>query len=343
MEKKIISGLILIMLFLSSCNLQRNKGKSGSSLKQISEQQVKEIKIEHPFLELDPEISGLAWYKNYLILLPQYPNRFMDGGGYLFYISKNEILNYLSTQNPEPLKLRTIKFRDKGLEEYSSLGSGYEAVSFNDEDVYLNIESIDNHKTSGILVKGKIDFQKKLIQVNADKITKIKSQSGLHNFSDEANLFYRDKIYSIHEANGIGANSHPHVKIFDESLEQTGSISFPNIEYRITDATEPDSSGKFYALNYLYLGDINKLKPAEDSIAIKYGIGISNNPQRGIERIIQFQILEDKIIFGDQLPVYLELSENGRNWEGIAELEGKGFLVVTDKHPETILAFVSRE
>ena len=29
-----------------------------------------------------------------------------------------------------------------------------------------------------------------------------------------------------------------------------------------------------------------------------------------------------------------------RNWEGIARLEGRGFLLVTDQFPDTILAFV---
>jgi hypothetical protein len=29
-----------------------------------------------------------------------------------------------------------------------------------------------------------------------------------------------------------------------------------------------------------------------------------------------------------------------RNWEGLAQLEGKGLLLATDKYPTTLLAFI---
>jgi len=40
----------------------------------------------------------------------------------------------------------------------------------------------------------------------------------------------------------------------------------------------------------------------------------------------------------------LKLADDGqsRNWEGIAMLDQRGFLLVTDQHPNTILAFVGR-
>jgi len=44
----------------------------------------------------------------------------------------------------------------------------------------------------------------------------------------------------------------------------------------------------------------------------------------------------------NQPPVELELidAQTSRNWEGIARLDKRGFLVVTDEHPGTILAFI---
>ena len=40
-------------------------------------------------------------------------------------------------------------------------------------------------------------------------------------------------------------------------------------------------------------------------------------------------------------PVELELAPmETRNWEGLALLEGRGFLIATDKYPSTLLAFV---
>jgi len=341
MKNLLIGFSAFLFLTIYSCKPPANGIDKKITAPELDEQPVRNIEIEHPFLALNPEFSGLAWYKDKLILLPQYPNSFTKGSGYLFYLSKNEITNYLYDDNPEPLKLHTIKFNDTGLEKYASIGSGYEAVVFEGDHVYLSIESIDNFKTTGFLVKGELNFEKKIIDVNSENLGKIKSQSGIHNFSDETILSYQGRIYTIHEANGMGANPHPHSKVFNYSLNQTGSVNFPNVEYRITDATEPDSAGIFYALNYLYLGDINKLKPETDSIAVKYGLGKTQGLAKGVERIIKFRIIENEIILEEnQTPVYLELIGEGRNWEGIVKLDKKGFLIITDKYPETILAFV---
>ncbi len=331
-------------MFLFSCNPSERGNKEKLPIRELDEQEVTKIEMEHPFLDLNPEFSGLAWYKDKLILLPQYPNSFAKGSGYLFYISKNEIINYLYLDDPEPIKIHTLKFKDTGLEKYASTGSGYEAIVFEGDNVFLNIESIDEFKTTGFLVKGKIDFERKIVVVDSEKLGKIKSQSGIHNFSDESILSYKGNLYTIHEANGIGVNPHPHSKIFNTSLDQIGSVTFPNVEYRITDATQPDSLGRFFALNYLYLGDINKLKPEADSIAIKFGLGKSQSLVSGIERIICFRILDDKVhLEEDQSPVYIKLTGKGRNWEGIVKLDEKGFLIITDKFPETILAFVQKQ
>ncbi len=44
----------------------------------------------------------------------------------------------------------------------------------------------------------------------------------------------------------------------------------------------------------------------------------------------------------DRAPIQLTLVDEAtvRNWEGIARLDGRGFLIATDTYPATILAFV---
>ena len=42
----------------------------------------------------------------------------------------------------------------------------------------------------------------------------------------------------------------------------------------------------------------------------------------------------------DKSPIQLELGLLPRNWEGIVRLDNRGFLLVTDQYPVTILAFV---
>jgi hypothetical protein len=56
--------------------------------------------------------------------------------------------------------------------------------------------------------------------------------------------------------------------------------------------------------------------------------------------LIEFRIDKDDVNLIDQAPIYLELlDEDSRNWEGIVRY-GDGFLLVTDKFPTTILAYV---
>jgi len=46
----------------------------------------------------------------------------------------------------------------------------------------------------------------------------------------------------------------------------------------------------------------------------------------------------------DSAPIQLTLLSDGtaRNWEGVAKLDDRGFLLATDKFPDTILAFVQQ-
>ena len=104
-----------------------------------------------------------------------------------------------------------------------------------------------------------------------------------------------------------------------------------------------DSSGRFWAINYLYPGDVQKLTPAEDGLTRQYGQGSSHAQSENVERLVEFQVIGEKIVRTQSPPIQLVLAASGeaRNWEGIVRLEGVGFLLVTDQYPETILGFVS--
>ena len=103
-----------------------------------------------------------------------------------------------------------------------------------------------------------------------------------------------------------------------------------------------DDSGRFWAINYLYPGDVDKLQPDDDALIRQYGQGPSHAQSEIVERLVEFQIVDGKISRTQTPPIQLELAASGeaRNWEGIARLDGLGFLIVTDQHPETILGFV---
>lgn len=158
--------------------------------------------------------------------------------------------------------------------------------------------------------------------------------------SEESLLVLGDKLATIYEANGVGVNAAPVVHLFDSALNAAGTTPLANIEYRLTDATALDSDNRFWTINYFFPGD-EDLLPETDPIAETYGQGYTHSQQDGLERLVEFQYSESGITLTDTPPIQLQLLADGlRNWEGIVRLDERGFVVATDKWPQTILAFV---
>ena len=322
--KKLIIPLILLFLF--GCN----------SIQKYTTKNLLEIKLAGNLSERKVEASGLAWYKDYLIILPQFPHKWSNEfDGALFYIPKARIDDYISGKNREPIAGGKIYFAAEGLDDIGKRkGSGYEAIVFKDDTVFVSIESVNKHTSTDYIVRGMIDFEKKKITLNADSKKEIKSPTGIHNMGEEALLQYRSTIYAIHEANGINVNKIPVAYKSDSDLKHLAEVPFPNVEYRITDATEPDSAGNFFVSNYYYPGEYKKLKPnlpdTEKDIAV--------------ERILELKIDGLKIVQTNTKPIILSNPnyKDGRNWEGIVKIKN-GFLLITDMYPRTILAYYKRE
>ena len=110
------------------------------------------------------------------------------------------------------------------------------------------------------------------------------------------------------------------------------------LEYRVTDATAADGAGRFWVSNYLFEGD-QSLRATDDV----FGGGPSRSrpaTEGWIERVIELRVAREGIRGSGRPPLYLELGEESRNWEGIARLGTRGLILVTDKYPSTRLAFV---
>jgi len=146
-------------------------------------------------------------------------------------------------------------------------------------------------------------------------------------------------VVTFYESNGQEVNNSPVVHLFDTNLLGVGTVPFPYIPYRITDVTELDENGRFWAINYNFPGD--RAIQEEDSLIAQYEEGPTHLTSDGVERLVEFQYSSDGITRIEQPPIQLQLlDEDLRNWEGIVRLDDLGFLLVTDKFPETILAFV---
>ena len=300
----------------------------------------KEVKIQKISLSgliTNPkqEISGMDWYKDNLFLLPE------NLGGFLFMIPKNQIQDALISKNPDPILPRQIKFTTP---DYSSLidgFDGFEAIAFQGKKVLISIETESNDTMIGYVAWGQINPKTFEVHIPAGNIKQIKTPIQISNMTYESIIVQNNRAILIYEANGL---------FFQESVKQpvislldfsSTTIHFPNIEYRITDATRIDQNGRFWAINYFWPGDKKRLKPAADPIAATYENGKTHQNSDVVERLIEFEIKDKIIKFSGHLPIQLELDKDApRNWEGIVRIDDKGFLIVTDKHPEMILGFV---
>ncbi len=277
----------------------------------------------------DQEVSGLTWYKENLILLPQYPT------DKIYSIPKIQILDFLDSSHTTILP-NEIKWNSSGLDKSIFGFEGYESIIFDDDTIYITIEAEKRKNNSGFIARGIFDNSKNEIILNKKSLKKIKTPVILRNMTYETILINNNLVITIYEVNSAKVNKSPVYHQFDKNLKSDSIKPFPFTEYRITDATEIDNEGKFWVTNYFWPGDYDLLKPD-----LNYTI-TKEEDIKPVERLLEFQIVDEKIIRTETQPINIKLSEFGdsRNWEGIVRLDDKGFLIVTDKFPGTILAFI---
>jgi hypothetical protein len=310
----------------------------------VPEQAVQIIPLAGPLAAASAEISGLAWYGDMLILLPQFPQRFGDA---LFALPKAEIVAFLAGSLDGPLTPQPIPLLAPDLSQISGY-EGLEAIAIAGDRVFVTIESSGGAPMMGYVVNGRIAPDLSQIELDTTNLVEIAPPVPLSNYSDEAILVVNDTVLTIYEANGKNVNPVPAAHQFSTDLELLESLAFPAIEYRVTDATAVDGNGRFWVINYLYPGDITKLNIAQDGIAAQFGMGAthaaSQTVGQTVERLIELQLITDGITLTDTPPIQLELlpDDEARNWEGIVRLDDAGFILATDKFPETILGFVER-
>jgi len=335
-------ALFLILSLLSCSDEYPELTPEEKGAEVIDEVTPVTLNLDEKLLAVNPEFSGLAWYGDQLLMLPQFPNRIdSKGSGSIPYIMKDSIYAYLDNKT-SVLVPQYYRLYAYGLEDFMQPGSGYEAITVVGDDVFINIESVRGISTTGFIVKGKINPEEKTITLNEESLTEINQIVEIFNFSDEAIVYNGNKVFTLYEANGRNVNPFPVAHIYSTNLDPLGAIPAPSLEYRITDATGTDSRNRFWAINYFYPGEYKQLNPAVDSLVVKFGVGNSHLESGVVERLVEFEIGWDKITLTDTPPVILKLDKDktGRNWEGIARLDDKGFILVKDFHPDNLPAFV---
>lgn len=334
----IIFGCLFLLVACSSIQ-QIQKPEQPMTPEEVT---VQYLTLEGDISEPKAEISGLAWYKDYLILLPQYPRLFpSEYDGSLFAIPKAKITEYLNEVSPTPIKPIPISLNAPGLKDAIEGYEGFEALAFYDNTVFFTIES-EVEQAMGYLYKGAISEDMSTITVEVDKRVELPPRAPIGNATDETILVTPDRVITIYEWNSMLLKNSPYAYVFDHSFNLVDSLTLPYVEYRITDATELDENDNFWVINYMWSGDYSESYKPEDPIAKTYGKGETHKKYQTVERLLEFHYSPKGISLVKQPPIQLKLidDDNSRNWEGIIRYDDKGFILVTDEFPRTILGFV---
>ena len=285
------------------------------------------------------ELSGLTWHGDTIVVLPQYPTQ-AAGASRVYGFSRTTLAQAITDSATAPITPISFPFQAAGLREHMAAYQGCEAIAFAGDRVYVVTEGKDEGPgMQGKVIRGRVASGPRTIRVRDVKGRALPQQASIPNISYEALTTRGDTAIALFEANGARVNETPRAYRFGPNLQSLGSIPFPTLEYRLTDATAIDAQNRFWVINYFYPKDRDLLHPAPDTLARRHGTGRTHRTSDVVERLVEYRYTPHGIRRTDTPPIWLELGAEPRNWEGIARF-GDGFLLVTDTFPSTMLAYV---
>jgi hypothetical protein len=288
----------------------------------------------------DAEISGLAWHNDTLILLPQYPSRRSSQGFPIMYgLKKEKIERAVDHFLRGSLRPFSIGLDHDRLPDAVEGFQGFEAIAVRGDEAWLLIETRGDNAAGGVLVKGRFTKTGTVLKLEKSSALSLAPIVGLRNMGFEAMTIIGDRLVLLFEANGKNINPSPRAVTFDLDLKNRRDIPFPTVEYLVNDASAADEQGRFWVVNYFWPGEKKLLEPADDAFA--RGSAFTRREGQAVERLIEMHIRDGAVKPTPTAVIDLELGpDDGRNWEGIARLGRRGFLIATDRFPGTILGFV---
>ena len=304
------------------------------------EQPIVPIPLQGSLASPTAKVSGLTWYNDNLIFLPQSPSFVGDGKSYLFVLPRTELVGYLNNSNVGPLTPQPILFNDSGISNQLIHFDGYQAAAIIGDKIFLVAQADPGGGPRSYLVAGNIATDLASITLDLGKIVEIPASTVSSSKLYRSLLVSEGILLAIPELNGATTNPNPVVQRFDSSLNNQGTLPLAGIEYLVTDSTAPDTNGRIWVLNKFAPGDPGAL-PGLDPLAQLYGEGVTHHVFEYTERLVAYQLTSTGINLATIPPIQMELSAQGpRNWQGLAALGSQGYLLVTSQTPGTILGYI---
>lgn len=327
----------MILLSLLACVPSKPPPRLVAQLPVAEEVPIQELLLEGPAADAVMEFSGLAWLsEGVLALLPQFPTCGPEHDRACVYVLDAEDI-VAALESGEALTPAELALDLGDLPDTIPGYQGTEALVVNGSHAWLSIEAEVIGEVSAWLVPARLDNS--ALRADAERALQILPAVQITNESVETLFYWGAQVCGIDEANGAEHNPEPRAQCFDADLEPTREPSMAALDYRVTDATQPDADGRIWVTNYQYSGSARG-QPAIDPLMERFGVGPTHAETRTVERLVELQLTETGLEHSGAAPIVLELEEGvDRNWEGVVRF-GEGFLIVTDKFPDTVLAYV---
>ena len=265
------------------------------------------------------EFSGLAWYADTLLLLPQ---NIKDPPYELYALRKADIDAFLSGAVPGPLAPDSIPLDlPGGFETWVPGYDGLEAVAVRGRSIYLAIEAeVRRHMFTWVVagrITGSLRNGSARITLDSASFTQVPLTTDIHNLSVETLLLTPEGLLAINEVNGANTTAKstrgkPEARAVDVVARTTHTVPMDIIEYRLTDATDLDATGRFWAINYFLPRDAASLDPATDQLTATHGQGPTHARSDIVERLVEFKVTPSGITRVRTTPIQLVLRKDGQ-------------------------------
>jgi hypothetical protein len=285
----------------------------------------------------------MAWYGDLLLILPQYPGDFISSQGTaaLFAVPKIDILNYLDGTVQTPLEFTRIPLYNSQVAAQVPGYEGFEALAVDGDQVFLTIEANNRGAMQAYLIQGAFLKEENSIALEPDTLTQIPAPVQIFNSAYETLILADGQAVALFEANGVVLNPGPVAFAKDDQSPEFTPLELPNIEFRLTDATDLDTEGNFWVMN-VFMPIEFWFYTISDPIADQYGQGSTHTINNHVERLLELKYNDGHISLSGEPPIYIELNDDAhsRNWEAVVRLDDLGFLAMTDTYPGTMLGFI---